>query len=100
MSTVIANPVEMTAHGASRVTHNDAELRARVFDLAGLRSTLRCRWSEYCLPHVCRMSASRSKLSFVAQYPGPYFLLSTLQPVPLGPPHDPGPVQFATPSLC
>src|SRR5258708_39515569 len=41
MSTVLANPAEMIAHGAPRVIHNDAELEAYtnpLFQLTALES--------------------------------------------------------------
>ena len=41
MSTVLANPAEMIAHGAPRVIHNDAELEAytnALFQLTALES--------------------------------------------------------------
>jgi HTH-type transcriptional regulator / antitoxin HigA len=41
MSTVIANPAEMIAHGAPRIIHNDAELEAytnALFQLTALKS--------------------------------------------------------------
>jgi HTH-type transcriptional regulator/antitoxin HigA len=44
MSTVIANPAEMIAHGAPRVIHNDAELEAyteAVFQLTALENPSR-----------------------------------------------------------
>jgi HTH-type transcriptional regulator / antitoxin HigA len=42
MSTVLANPAGMIAHGAPRVIHNDAELEAytnALFQLAALESS-------------------------------------------------------------
>jgi len=44
MSTVLANPAEMIAHGAPRVIHNDAELEAytdALFQLTALESPSR-----------------------------------------------------------
>ena len=41
MSTILANPAEMIAHGAPRVIHNDAELEAytnALFELTALEN--------------------------------------------------------------
>ena len=49
MSTVLANPAEMIAHGAPRVIHNEEELEAytnALFQLTALESPLAPKWKQ------------------------------------------------------
>jgi hypothetical protein len=50
MSTVLANPAKMIAHGAPRVIHNDEELEAytaALFELTALKKALSRRGRSY-----------------------------------------------------
>ena len=84
MSTVIANAVEITAHGASRVTHNDAELRPG--SSTSRDSGAPCAVGDPNIAFRMFAECRRPEANFLSRLniPARTFFCQPLQPVPLG----------------